>query len=697
MVDNKKISIIIPVYNVETHLERCLESVINQTYKNLEIILVNDGSTDASGQICEEYSKKDNRIKLINQANQGPSIARNVGVEASTGEYIAFVDSDDWISEDYCELLYNKIIETGSDISAIKNLLVVDNNSVIKNVTPVKDTIENEYVIFENEEIVREILSQRLLDNYIFGKLYKADLVKETKFKENVVFEDLMYVYDTFSRIKKLVYVDKDCYYHLKHAGTISATCSEKNIQDYIDSTMYRYNLVKEKYESLEVYNHYALFKEITNVCVKYVIANTYYEKIEEKLVEIFKILNKFTVEHETEILKLMNDFQKTSIFLIRYNYKLFFDLLATRHNLKWQRKFGSKYKNKPKVLLVCDVPNWAFDKIAQLVKKKLDDKFNINIEYFNRRTEKEYFFEFIEENKDCDLFHFFNRRILLIMNDESFKQKVENHGYVYEEYVEEVKNKFTCGVCDFLDLDEAGINEHKDIYNKFTKMYYTTALKLFNIYTQIDAIKNPDATVHDMIDKTLFPPINLKRFDIDNISNRPIVIGWVGNGVHSGSDAIDIKGFHSVLKPVIEELKTEGYNIIGNYADRNDKWRTTEEMAEYYSGIDVCTCVSTTEGTPLPVLEAMYSGIPFISTDVGIVGEAFGEKQKEYIIGDREDGRNDEQVKKALKEKIIHLYNNRNLFKELSEENLESIEKYDGGKIIQEFENFFNKALKSN
>ncbi len=171
------------------------------------------------------------------------------------------------------------------------------------------------------------------------------------------------------------------------------------------------------------------------------------------------------------------------------------------------------------------------------------------------------------------------------------------------------------------------------------------------------------------------------------------LLSGWVGNSATMFND-VDLKGFLTIIKPVVRELIDEGYNIKEHYADRNEIWRTTEEMPTYYSEIDLCLCMSIHEGTPLPVLESMYCGVPLITTNVGIVEEALGEKQKKFIIGDRENGKNDENIRQALKEKIIELYNNRHLLVELSNENLESIKKYDNGKIIKEFESYFDMCL---
>lgn len=282
----------------------------------------------------------------------------------------------------------------------------------------------------------------------------------------------------------------------------------------------------------------------------------------------------------------------------------------------------------KHKICIVADVPNWAFDRIAQQVKKELSYKYDITIDYFNRRTEADFFYELIERNKECDLVHFLNRRMLLLMDTEVFKQKVEASGRNVYEYIKEMKNKFSTSVYDYMDLDEAGINEHKVIFNEYTKAYYTATKKLFEIYNNIKEFKKPDKMVHDICDGEIFVPINLERYEIQNIKDRPLVIGWVGNSTHSGDKSGDLKGLHTIIKPVIKDLKDSGYNIIENYADRNERWRTTEEMPAYYSEIDICLCASLHEGTPRSVLEAMYCGVPLISTDVGIVGEALGVKR---------------------------------------------------------------------
>lgn len=287
-------------------------------------------------------------------------------------------------------------------------------------------------------------------------------------------------------------------------------------------------------------------------------------------------------------------------------------------------------------------------------------------------------------------MIHFLNRRTLLLINTDIFKQKVKASGKDFKHYIEEKKKKFTTAVNDHIDLDEDGIKHLKPIYNEYTKMYYTCNKKLFNIYNSISEIKNPEMIIRDVVDKDIFYPQNIKRLESSEIKKRKLVIGWVGNSVHSDQGSVDLKGFHTIIKPVINELLSEKYQLIEHYADRNVIWRDIIQMSQYYSEIDVCLCASLHEGTPLPILESMYSGVPIITTDVGVASEVFGEKQKKFIIGDREEGKND----KKLKERIKEIYDNREILQTLSNENLiqaKQIEK----DTMKNFEMFFDKALK--
>lgn len=338
------------------------------------------------------------------------------------------------------------------------------------------------------------------------------------------------------------------------------------------------------------------------------------------------------------------------------------------------------------KICLVCDIPNWAFDIISKKLKKSFENEFEIDIKYFDVREKAEEFFEFLEEQKSYDMIHFFWRKTLLQMESETFINKVIEKYGDYEKYVADISKKISTGVYDFLFLKDEELEIYKNVFNKFSKSYYVISKKLLNTYENIALYKKPYEVVHDVCDTSKMVPMNLERF---RDYNRPLVIGWVGNSAIK-FDGVDLKGFHSIIKPIVSELTNEGYNIKEFYADRNERWRTSDEMPEYYSNIDICICMSIMEGTPLPLLEAMSCGVPVITTDVGVVPEALGIKETKYIIGDREYGANDEEIKRRLKEKIIYLYNNREKLEELSKENQESIIKYDGGKIIEEYRQYF-------
>lgn len=341
------------------------------------------------------------------------------------------------------------------------------------------------------------------------------------------------------------------------------------------------------------------------------------------------------------------------------------------------------------KICLVCDIPNWAFDIIAHKLKEELKSEYMIDIKYFDVREMADNFFEFLEENKNYDLIHFFWRKTLLQFETEIFKNKVSQK-YDLQEYLNDVCAKISTGVYDFLFLKDDEIKIFEDVFNKYSLNYYVTSKRMLEKYNLISTYKKPWGVVHDICDTSKMTPINLERFDD---FKRSLTIGWVGNSKARFED-IDLKGFNTILKPMVSELINQGYDVKEYYADRNEKWRTVDEMPEYYSQIDVCVCASIMEGTPLPVLEAMSCGVPIISTDVGVVSEALGKKQKEFIIGDREYGKNDEEIRAKLKEKLIYLCKNRDVLRELSAENLNSINIYDGGKILNEYRKYFASLL---
>ena len=217
------ISVIVPVYNVEKYLEECLDSIQNQTYSNIEIILVNDGSTDNSKEICEKYCKQDSRFLLINQENQGLSAARNKGVEISTGEYIVFVDSDDIIKTNYLEKLMQYMTE---DVDIVECIFTV------KKMEFLEENIETTTIIFEGDsnEAVKFFPNHTLNVNAV-TKLYRREIVEAVPYIDGVIFEDVYCGIGMLKYIRKIIKIDYKGYYYRQHQASIMhRTFTPKNL-----------------------------------------------------------------------------------------------------------------------------------------------------------------------------------------------------------------------------------------------------------------------------------------------------------------------------------------------------------------------------------------------------------------------------------------------------------------------------------
>jgi len=235
------ISIIIPVYNVEPFLERCIESITRQTYYNLEIILVNDGSTDNSKWICEKWQKKDVRIKLINKKNGGLSDARNCGLNIAHGEYITFVDSDDWVLPTYIEELYSSCIEFSADI-VICGGNWVDNNGIIQN-----DGIYqfNDLISFTGKEILEKLVKTTFIEFeknstllcVAWNKLYKRELFKNLRYKVGFKHEDEIIIHRLFANSNKVVVIKSALYMYVQRSDSIMGE-ERKQKRDFCSAEM---------------------------------------------------------------------------------------------------------------------------------------------------------------------------------------------------------------------------------------------------------------------------------------------------------------------------------------------------------------------------------------------------------------------------------------------------------------------------
>jgi len=224
-----KISIIIPVYNIELYISDCLDSILGQTFTDYEVIVINDGSKDHSGHICEDYASRDERIKVIHKAYGGVSAARNAGLERATGDYIGFVDGDDRIKYDMYERLHELCVQTNSDIS-ICTLGREINGKLINPDNGLADVTE-----LDHDEALRELFKGTLYRFSLCNKLFKARCFKNIQFPEGRIHEDLSTTYKLFANSRKSVFIDKVGYLYIKRENSIlTSQYSEKRMDSFI-------------------------------------------------------------------------------------------------------------------------------------------------------------------------------------------------------------------------------------------------------------------------------------------------------------------------------------------------------------------------------------------------------------------------------------------------------------------------------
>jgi len=213
--DNPLVSVIVPIYKVEKELDRCVQSILKQTYKNLEIILVDDGSLDKCPEMCDEYAKKDDRIVVIHKENGGLSDARNVGLDIATGEFLAFIDSDDWVSENFIGYLIRNIMDTNSDI-AICGYVMVNEVGQQRHYS-----IEESRKILEHEQAISALFAQIEFGCMIWLKLYKKYLFDNIRFPKGKLYEDIAISLLLFDRSKRCVICNDELYYYFQREGSI--------------------------------------------------------------------------------------------------------------------------------------------------------------------------------------------------------------------------------------------------------------------------------------------------------------------------------------------------------------------------------------------------------------------------------------------------------------------------------------------
>ena len=226
------VSVIVPVYDVRPSLEECLESVVTQTYQNLEILVIDDGSTDGSGEICDRFAENDSRIRVVHQENKGLGAARNVGLDLAGGSVVAFLDSDDAFLPDAIEKALNAMIATHADITLFKSKTVkTEGRMNLENLSAVNASPQISKGVYEREESLLR-LAEGKINMPVWSKIYSSALWEDLRFPEGVAYEDYSTAVRLFDKASRTVVLDDSLVFYRKRPGSITATCSLQNIRD---------------------------------------------------------------------------------------------------------------------------------------------------------------------------------------------------------------------------------------------------------------------------------------------------------------------------------------------------------------------------------------------------------------------------------------------------------------------------------
>lgn len=289
------ITIIVPVYNVEPYLGKCVDSILNQSYTNLEIILVDDGSPDSCPVICDNYQRADSRVRVIHKINGGLSDARNAALDIMTGNYVGFVDSDDWIAPDMYECLINGILKYGANISMC-NVITATQYRYTASSTQ-KD------VVYNPQDALQELFFDRM-ENYACTKLYDAELWRNVRFPVGKNFEDILTIYKTFERAQRIAVLAEAKYYYRIRSDSISGGRDFKNRLHIYQAICERY---REAAPRLPQYRA-PLFRRVRNYYCHELSRNVVNDpKNRELHLELLQLLAPFVAENKEDIYEILH------------------------------------------------------------------------------------------------------------------------------------------------------------------------------------------------------------------------------------------------------------------------------------------------------------------------------------------------------------------------------------------------------
>lgn len=338
----------------------------------------------------------------------------------------------------------------------------------------------------------------------------------------------------------------------------------------------------------------------------------------------------------------------------------------------------------RPRIALIVDGDDWAFANISRQVRRALADEFEFVTIPF---TVVESTLQLLLMTEQCDLLHMFWREFPPTILSDWLRDSITIRAGVHSSFESQFihSKALTSAVYDHLYLSTEELADRRVVFSDLLDGYSVGSERLRAIYEQVPGYPVPAAVLQDGVDLELFYPQHLERFN--RSSGQELVVGWVGNS-HWNDEQEDFKGVNTILRPALEQLRQEGLPVRADFVDRAENVFVPHvEMVHHYAKIDVYVCTSKIEGTPNPVLESMACGVPIITTDVGIVPEAFGEQQQRFVLGERSV--------ECLKSAIRDLWSQPALFPLLSAENLERVKPWDWKIRASNFGPFFWECLR--
>lgn len=307
------ITVVVPVYKVEKYIKKCVDSILCQNYSNLEVILVDDGSPDHCGMICDEYKEQDARIRVIHQENKGLSSARNSAINIARGKYITFVDSDDYIESDMIEVLYNQICLYKADMAVTSLECFYENGSTKSN------KHGKQVIAYKKEEAMDCFLFNGYLTPCVCGKLYSMDLWKTVRCPEGKLFEDQFTTYKIIDLCEKIIFVTKPMYHYRKRKGSIGHAPFSKQTYDLYDGIQEEYSFISKKYA--EMCPNIAVAKIIWEIVfVNMMILSGYFDC--EVVREVQSFIRKYLIE--VRKCKYISRVRKMQILLFLNSYSTY-------------------------------------------------------------------------------------------------------------------------------------------------------------------------------------------------------------------------------------------------------------------------------------------------------------------------------------------------------------------------------------